>query len=228
MKKYKSILMIGLLTLLTSCANRHSVLNTSYDLNRVERIGIVKFDTRIWGIQGTEDMFAKYLMQSGFRIIERAKIDNVLREHQISAQGYLSPETTKMVGKILGVDALMMGNVISYKPSSTKTVQETKKTSRVEPVYETKTHTTPSGNTKTSTEKVGELVVFDTTTTPVVHRIYAEVGVTAKLVDVETAEIIWIGDYTGSGTDISDAVDTAAYYLTRRLMKDWKKALEAD
>ena len=224
MHKLKLSILIISITLFASCANRSSVLNPNYDLTQIERIGIVTFDTDQWkGIRGVEDIFAKYLMQSGFRIIERGKIDSILRERQIAARGYLSPETTKVVGKILGVDALIMGNVVSFTPEKTRIVKEHKKIRRTEPVYETTYHETPSGNKKMKREKVSERVYYDTITTPVVRRIYAKAGITAKLVDVETAEIIWVGSYTGSGTDATDAVDTAAYYLIRKLTKEWKK-----
>lgn len=186
----------------------------------------MKFDTHFLGMQGVENMFAKYLIQNGFKVVERAKIDDILREHKISAQGYLSPETTKFIGKILGVDALMTGSVLSYSPARKELVTIRKKLRRVEPVYETKTHTTPSGNTKTVTEKVGERVFYETITEPRIETIYAEVSLTAKLLDAETAQVIWVGSYSDTGTDMEDALDNIAYYLMRRLAKDWKKALE--
>jgi curli biogenesis system outer membrane secretion channel CsgG len=228
MNKLKLFLMILVVGFLTSCASRHSVLNTSYDLNRVQRIGIIKFDTHFLGMRGVENMFAKYLIQNGFKVVERAKIDDILREHKISAQGYLSPETAKLIGKILGVDALMTGSVLSYSPARKELVTVRRRIKRVEPVYGTKTHTTPSGNTKTVSEKVGERVFYDTITEPRIETIYAEVSLTAKLIDVETAEVIWVGSYSDSGVDMEDATDNIAYYLIRRLAKDWKKALEAD
>jgi curli biogenesis system outer membrane secretion channel CsgG len=226
MNKLKTLFLFSLLVFLFSCTSRHSVLNPKYDLTRIERIGIVKFDSHPWGIKGTEDIFAKYLIRSRFTVVERGKIDKVLNEYNISARGYLAPETTKLVGKILGVDALLMGNIVSYTPARKKMVRERKKIRREVPVYETKIHKTPSGNEKITKEKVGERVYYDTIVTPRVHYIYAEVGITAKLVDVETAEIIWVGSYSSDGRDMADAIDNNAYYLIRRLMKDWKKSLE--
>ena len=37
---------------------------------------------------------------------------SVLKEHNISVSGYLSPETTRKIGQILGVDVLLIGATI--------------------------------------------------------------------------------------------------------------------
>ncbi|MFH2202883.1 MAG: hypothetical protein ABIJ96_07200, partial [Elusimicrobiota bacterium] len=56
---------------------------------------------------------------------------------------------------------------------------------------------------------------------PQIFIIDAQVGVVAKLVDVETGEIIWIGSTTGEGINSAMAVESAVSYLVRKLRKEW-------
>jgi hypothetical protein len=43
------------------------------------------------------------------------ELNHILREHNLSVRGILSPETARNIGRIAGVDALIVGNVQNYR-----------------------------------------------------------------------------------------------------------------
>lgn len=56
----------------------------------------------------------------GFRIIERSLLKNLLEEHALSETGVLDPDSTKQIGKILGVDAVVSGTLIDLDSGKTE------------------------------------------------------------------------------------------------------------
>ncbi|ACC99049.1 hypothetical protein Emin_1501 [Elusimicrobium minutum Pei191] len=219
----KKILFSGIVSclLLFGCATK-TVISQDYDFKNVKRIGIMAFDSPWQSFTGAENLFAKYLLENGFTIIERAKIEQVLQEHNLSITGYLSPETTKMLGKILGVDLLLMGEITSYTPEKkTLTMVETRNY-RTEPVFSTQMVKKPDGSVVATSRPSGQRVTNQREVTPTEYTISAQVGVIAKLVDVETAEVVWIGTDTAQDYSSLSAVDSIA----KRLIKSFTKELE--
>ncbi|MGB2578318.1 hypothetical protein AAIR98_000237 [Elusimicrobium simillimum] len=215
------ILSLVSVLLLAACGTK-TVISPSYNFNNVKRIGIMAFDSPWQAFQGTENTFAKYLLESGFIVVERAKIEQVLEEHNLSITGYLSPETTKMLGKILGVDLLLMGEITNYSPEKkTLTMVETRNY-RTDPVYSTQYTKGPDGQLTVSSRPVGQKVTRQSDVQPSEYTINAQVGIVAKLVDVQTAEIVWIGTDTASSSNSLTAVDSIA----KRLIKSFNKELK--
>jgi curli biogenesis system outer membrane secretion channel CsgG len=50
-----------------------------------------------------------------FRIIERKRLDSLLKEHRLSMSGLTDPSQAKKAGKILGADALLLGNLSALR-----------------------------------------------------------------------------------------------------------------
>lgn len=205
-----------------SCAPK-TAISRDYNFQNVRRIGIMAFDTPDGGLQGAENVFAKYLIQNGFTVVERAQIEQVLSENNLSVTGYMSPETTKLLGKILGVDVLLMGEITSYIPASTQLAMVENRSFQSSPVFRTQNAVGPDGNVIQTSVPVGQRVTSQRDIVPTQITTSAQVGVVAKLVDVQTAEIVWIGTDTGSDVSSLSAVDTMARRLVRRLAKDIRK-----
>ncbi len=161
-----------LLGICVSACAPNTVLSPTYDFSQVNRLGIMEFSNAWTDLNGVENLFAKYLIRHGFKVVERAQLESILKEHNISVSGYLAPETTREIGRILGVDLLLIGEVSSYTPARTDTIN-------------------------------------------------AKVAIIAKLVDVETAEIVWIGS---DSTESSRALD-GADYIAKKLVKSFAKEL---
>ncbi|WP_428897243.1 Curli production assembly/transport component CsgG [Parelusimicrobium proximum] len=223
MRKISAILTVTAVTFFLSACSIKTVISPSYDFNSMNRIGVLAFTSPWDSFNGAENLFAKYFMENGFTVVERAQIEKVLREHNISVSGYMSPETTKMLGRILGVDVLLIGEITSFIPEKKVLTTVEKRSSNSTPVFSTERVITPEGGTIEYTRQTGTRTTRSSERTPSEVTLNAQVGVVAKLVDVETAEIVWIGTDTGSGYSSLSAVDGSAKALVRSFAKELKK-----
>lgn len=200
-----------------------TVISKTYDFNQMDRIGIMEFSSPYSGLSGVENLFAKYFIESGFRVVERAQLDEVLVEHNISVSGYLSPATTKKIGEILGVDVLLVGEVTSYIPTRKEMTMVSSHKTESRPVYAQQVVKTPEGKYIATTQRVGTAYSQSTDVHPSEYTINAQVGVIAKLIDVETAEIIWIGSLSQDSSSALNAADSIAHSLVKSFTKELAK-----
>lgn len=223
----KKILGLALIAcLLASGCTPKTVISKTYDFNRMDRIGVMAFTNSWAAVQGVENLFAKYLISAGFKVVERAQLESVLKEHNISVSGYLSPETTREIGKILGVDVLLIGEVSSYVPARTELTLTSTRRTESRPVYTQDVMQLPDGTYVGYTRNVGTQYTHSTEVRPTEYTINARVGIIAKLVDVETAEIVWIGSSDASSSSALDAADEVARGLVKSFTKELAKRQE--
>lgn len=91
------------------------------------RIAVVDFDTEAvhatwhWGwhyshlARAASDNLTAKLVQSGeFRVIERQQLEQVLGEQDLGASGRIDPTTAARIGKILGVQLVVIGAVTEF------------------------------------------------------------------------------------------------------------------
>ena len=196
----------------TGCTPK-TVISRTYDFNQMQRIGIMSFDSSWSSLQGVENLFAKYLINAGFKVVERAQLESVLKEHNISVSGYLSP--------ILGVEVLLMGEVTAYTPTRKELALVSTRRTESRPVYTQDVMQLPDGTYAAYSRRVGTEYSHSSEVTPQEYTINAQVGVIAKLVDVETGEVVWIGSDDAEGSSALSAAD----YLARVLVKSFTKEL---
>lgn len=196
-------------------------INQGYDQAKLRRIGVLAFDYGGRAPFGAEDIFAKHLLGRGYRVVERSRLESVMREQNLSLTGLLSPGTAKGVGGVLGVDAVMLGQVTAYEPERKTLVMLDSRTTREEPVFETKQEKRKDGVMREVTRQVGKKVTEDVRQIPFMMPVDAEVGLAVKLVDVETGEVVWVGTATGQGVNGPLATDWIASDLVKRLAKKW-------
>lgn len=223
----KKLLALAIVFCLYACGcTPKTVISQTYDFDQMNRIGVMSF-TNQWGaVQGVENLFAKYLIASGFKVVERAQLESVLREHHISVSGYLSPETTREIGRILGVDVLLIGEMSSYTPARTELKMSATRRTESRPVYTQDVMQLPDGTYVGYTRNIGTRVSHSTEVQPTEYTINARVGIIAKLVDVETAEIIWIGSDDASAPNALNAADDIARALVKSFTKELAKRRE--
>lgn len=67
------------------------------------------------GADGVADILVTGLVQSGeYTVVERREIESVLREQNFGTSGRIDPSTAAEVGRILGVDAVIIGSVTHF------------------------------------------------------------------------------------------------------------------
>ncbi len=198
-----------------------TVLSQTYDFDQMKRIGVMSFSNERRSLKGVENLFAKYLLDAGFKVVERAQLESILKEHNIAVSGYLSPQTTREIGRILGVDVLLIGEISSYRPARTELTLTATRRSEEKPVYTQDVMRLPDGSYAGYLRNVGTQVSQSTDVRPTEYTINSRVAIIAKMVDVETAEIVWIGSADDSSSSALDAADNIA----RKLVKSFGKEL---
>lgn len=86
------------------------------------RIAIADFSDKVggsygdWKIgDGISDMLATSLMKTGkFDLYERKKMDAILEEQKLGLTGLITPETAVKMGKLLGVQYIVIGSVNQF------------------------------------------------------------------------------------------------------------------
>jgi curli biogenesis system outer membrane secretion channel CsgG len=95
---------------------------------RKKRVAILDFDygtvrSGIAGLFGTDidvgrgiaDLLVKHLVQNGtYSVIERKMLDKILAEQNFSNSDRANPSTAAQLGKILGVDAIVVGSITQF------------------------------------------------------------------------------------------------------------------
>ena len=88
------------------------------------RIAVLDFEMRAdgarswWHRQGgaqLQDVFTTELVKTGrFRVIERERLQDILKEHDLSVSGRIDTSTAVELGRLLGVEYLLTGAVTEY------------------------------------------------------------------------------------------------------------------
>lgn len=88
------------------------------------RIAVLDFDYSAvrpwwngqWDVgKGVSSLIVGELVRSGvFSVVERTALDQILQEQKLSTSSLFDPSTAANVGKLLGIDVLVMGNVTQF------------------------------------------------------------------------------------------------------------------
>ncbi|MBI3297041.1 MAG: hypothetical protein HYZ75_02675 [Elusimicrobia bacterium] len=208
--------------LLFGACRTTDAVNKSYDLSKVKRIGVLAFDYGSYPRFGAEDIFAKHLLEKGYRLIERSRLEAVMGELKLGAAGVLSPDGAKAVGKVLGVDAVVMGQITAYEPERKTLVMVDSHTAHDEPIFKQFMERGPKGKMREVTRQVGVNTTRETKQIPFMMPVEAAVGLAVKLVDIESGEVVWAGSDTNEGVNGPLATEGIAARLVKGLAKKWK------
>jgi curli biogenesis system outer membrane secretion channel CsgG len=150
---------------------------------RKKRVAVVDFEygtvrTAVSGMFGTDvdvgrgicDLLVKYLVTDGsYTVVERRMLDKILAEQNFSTSDRANPATAAKIGKILGLDAIIVGSITQFG-------NETKNTN--------------IGGVGGAAGRIG-LGGFGQ------KKSKAIVSIDARMIDVDTAEILAVADGKG-------------------------------
>ncbi|AFY44384.1 CsgG/HfaB family protein [Nostoc sp. PCC 7107] len=102
-----------------------STFNLKDNNKEKPRIAVLDFDYSnvsdnwIWwwntSAKGVSDILVNKLFESGnFRVIERSKLEAILAEQNLGASGRIDASTAAKIGKILGVDTILIGSITEF------------------------------------------------------------------------------------------------------------------
>lgn len=196
--------LILILAFLSSCASPNIAVNKNADFSKIKRVAVLDFK----GPQGNAacEIMTIALLRYGADVVERQELNAVIKEIDLSQTNIIEPATRKKIGKILGVDAIFIGSVINYKPETKYILKE--------------------GATFDSVKEIkGKHVytqAFDPLTDSKILETTAEVGLSVRMIDVESGSILWSGYMTWEGLDTISTITAITEYFIKSLKNYWK------
>jgi curli biogenesis system outer membrane secretion channel CsgG len=164
-------LVLLLLTDLASAQQKKRIAVLSFEDAAVESSAAQALGTTQDVGASLADVLVKELVKSGtYSLIERRAIDQVLKEQNFSNSSRADAKTAAAIGRLLGVDAIVMGSVTQFGVEESAVVVNSGALGRV-------TRGVLGGGKRVNTT--------------------ATVGMTARLVDTKTGEILTAASGTG-------------------------------
>ena len=124
-------LLLPALLLLAGCAAmqqmqqqtiaRNTAISPNFDQNRIYSLAILPPTSsgtvdEAGDVEGLREFAGMTMIQTGrFTEVERSRIDVVLKEQEFGAAGVVDPSTAARLGKVLGVDAVLLTSIVSTK-----------------------------------------------------------------------------------------------------------------
>lgn len=177
--------------LLAACATPNVAVNPRADFSAIKRVAVLSFSGSQGGLAA--DIMTQSLMERGADVIERQRLDAVMREQSLTASSAFDPATAKELGKLLGVDALFVGTVAQNTPQSSYIVNNSK-VNLGSGVTQVSNSTLYSGGTVMG---MPDSQILSTT---------ANVSLISRMVDVRTGSILWSASMGYEGFDTTSAM----------------------
>jgi curli biogenesis system outer membrane secretion channel CsgG len=96
-------------------ARKKRVAVFDFDYATVQRVSAAEFGTNVDVGRGIADLTVKYLVKDGtYSVIERKAMDKILAEQNFSNSDRANPASAAKLGKLLGVDAIIVGSVTQF------------------------------------------------------------------------------------------------------------------
>lgn len=215
---------------LGACATATVAIKTDFDFTRVKRVAVMGFadhPAQPGSGESLSGAFEVELLAAGYNLVERSQVDKVLREKKLSAG---DAKAAKIVGKLLGVDALLFGRITDFhEPRETIRHADVVDVSQ-DPIYVRKNRTVRNADGTSATTE--ETVLTGYRTTRVVRRepraitTYGRLGVSARLVYVPTGEVLWSGSDAGSVYTFEESARSVAGSILKAVKKTWPAQLK--
>lgn len=202
-------------------------IKPGYNFSKVGRVALVGLQDP-HGQPGIGDAVARelepYLLRAGYDLIERGQVDKLLKEQAFGQSGSVDPKTAAELGKILGVDAVVLGQVVSaVQPRSETFIQNVTETT-YRPVYRTVAVKDRKGVARAREVLDHYDVATSNDQIPHTYTSGASIGFSARLVEVSTGQVLWTGTIESDGPSIRDAASTACERLVDALKAAWPAA----
>lgn len=215
---------------LSACATPAVVMvSRGYDPARTRRVTLVSL-TDYPGAPGSGDIaantFEKYLLVPGYRLVERRQAEQILKEHAFSLSGEVDPAQIRAIGRLLGVDALVLGGLTDYSGPRDQTVMVDMPLEQTDPLYGRVVTTKRDGDAQvreSRTVVTGYATTRSSQLVQTTQTVPAHAGLSMRLVDVETGEVLWSASASAGGDDLPSALEEASSKAMQAVVKELKK-----
>jgi len=230
MRKALPPMLLALCCAFSGCfSNAVVAVSKNYNAASVRRVALLAF-TDYPGMQGSGEIaagtFEKYLLDAGYGVVERRQVAQILKEQSLSVSGAIDQTELRSIGRLLGVDALAMGNITEFSDVSRQTVLVDVVQEQMDPIFGQVVTTSRRGNeTVQTTQNVitGYNASRTSQVLPETQTLPARAGISARLVDAQTGEILWSASARGTGDSLSAASENSASALMKAVLKKLKE-----
>lgn len=211
---------------LCGCATPAVVLvSADYSASKIRKVAMAPFRDFPGSAGSGEiaaDVFEEYLLMPGYQLVERRQVDALLKEHGFELSGNVDPSQIKQLGRMLGVDALVLGSVSDFQGASEQTVMVDVPQETMPPLYGgmVGAYGGPYGQGYAGAFGYG---MPTETSIPETEFVPAHVAFTAKLVDVESAEVLWTVSTGSDGNDPGTALQSASSKAMSSLVEQLRR-----
>ena len=106
-----TICFIGFLSVVGQAADKKRVAVMNFDFGTVQQWWSANWDIG----KGISDLIVNELVTAGtYRVIERNRLDEILTEQDLGESGRANPASAAKVGKILGVNAMIVSSITQF------------------------------------------------------------------------------------------------------------------
>ena len=96
-------------------ARKPRIAILDFDYSTVQTVSAAVFGTNVDVGKGIQQMLVTDLVKDGsYSVIERAMMDKILGEQNFSNSNRADPSSAAKIGKLLGVDAIIVGNITEF------------------------------------------------------------------------------------------------------------------
>jgi hypothetical protein len=168
---------------LASCATPRSVTSANFDPEKFSRVAVLAIaeqpDVNPGLLRRMEDEFTMAIINKGYSVVSRSDVQRVMREIDFQRNSGLTDSgerTASKIGKILNVPGIVLVAVNNIGERE---------------------HYTP-GSSGYSRSKNGEVSSYSYGPSSMV---ISSAAVSARLIDVQTTDVLWIGQASSGGGD---------------------------
>lgn len=198
-------------------------LNAHYDPGRYTKVALVDFEdhpTMVGSGKIADGIFEKYLFLSNYGVVDSRQVSAVFQSMGIQASDNLDLDTLRLLGKKLDVEALIFGQVTDYTDTTDKTVVENVTLEQSSPLYaQVETVQNGQNGVVKTRQDVVTGYALSSVDQPVqqTETVDAHVGLSVRMVDVESGEIVWSASTSASGAHLNDATEAASAQIMHAL-----------
>jgi hypothetical protein len=217
------------LLLACACSGPSVSVRRGYDFAGIRRVAVLGF-ADYPGQKNSGALvcgaFGRSLLAAGWEVVEREQAGKLLREQAFQLSGAVDPRQAKRIGQMLGVDALVLGEVTDFSPPRSGVVMADVPDVVGEPVTARRVRRVKQGDqwvdvsedvvTRYQTQRHNRKV-------PSTYTVDALVGASVRMVSVETGELLWSGSYSRRESSAGEA----AAVLARKVVQGAKPAWPA-
>jgi PBP1b-binding outer membrane lipoprotein LpoB len=223
--------LLALALLAQACAPGALImLNPRYDPQKIQRVAMVDFEdhpSMVGSGKIVSGIFEKYLFLGSYGMVDRQQVAAALASRNLQSTDNLDLFEMRTLADKLGVDALIFGQVTDFTDTSEKTVVEDMALEQSSPLV-SRVETIQSGPNGTVKTRQDVLTGYATSTvdTPIqqTETVEAHVGLTLRMVDARTGEVLWSASASAMGPHLNDASEAVSARIIHALSERLKDA----